>query len=268
VELRTLAIALLASLVLWNLPRGGVVLYPFKLLATWLHECSHGVAMIVTGAGLERVAIYADTSGLAYPAGSAQSAFGHALIAAAGYMGTPLWGALLLVIARTPARARAALLVLAALLAVTALTVLSTPFACASIGAIAAGLAAVALVVPGRWRLLVAHFVAAQACVNAVLDVRVLFRPIQVIDGIPVGTSDATNMARATFGTMDRWAVMFWAIAWLAWSLAIFYVALRIRTRGQQAAEERAGLAGDELEGDEPDADGGRAEAAPREHDA
>ena len=41
-ELRTLAIALLASLLLWNLPFGGVLLYPFKLLATWLHELSHG----------------------------------------------------------------------------------------------------------------------------------------------------------------------------------------------------------------------------------
>jgi hypothetical protein len=39
-ELRTLAFALLASLLLWNLPFGGVLLYPFKLLATWLHELS------------------------------------------------------------------------------------------------------------------------------------------------------------------------------------------------------------------------------------
>ncbi len=37
-ELRTLALALLASLLLWNLPFGGVLLYPFKLLATWLHD--------------------------------------------------------------------------------------------------------------------------------------------------------------------------------------------------------------------------------------
>jgi hypothetical protein len=49
VELRTLAVALLASLLLWNLPFGGVLLYPFKLLATWLHELSHGLAMMITG---------------------------------------------------------------------------------------------------------------------------------------------------------------------------------------------------------------------------
>ena len=42
---RALVIALLASLVLWNLPFGGLVLYPFKLFATWLHELSHGLSI-------------------------------------------------------------------------------------------------------------------------------------------------------------------------------------------------------------------------------
>jgi hypothetical protein len=65
-ELRTVAIALLASLLLWNLPFGGVLLYPFKLLATWLHEMSHGLVMLVTGNGLKQVVIYRDTSGLAH----------------------------------------------------------------------------------------------------------------------------------------------------------------------------------------------------------
>ena len=48
---RALAIALLASLVLWNLPFGGFLLYPFKLLATWMHELSHGI-VIRTGFGM------------------------------------------------------------------------------------------------------------------------------------------------------------------------------------------------------------------------
>jgi hypothetical protein len=36
-ELRGLALALLASLVLLQLPYGGMVLYPFKVLGTWMH---------------------------------------------------------------------------------------------------------------------------------------------------------------------------------------------------------------------------------------
>jgi hypothetical protein len=244
-ELRTLAIALLASLLLWNLPFGvgGVLIYPFKLLATWLHELSHGIAMILTGAGLDCVLIYRDTSGLAY-AKSSSGPTGAAIIAAAGYMGTPLWGALLLVVTPTGHAARRALLVLACLLAFTAMTVVAIAkhdaFGPWAIAAIAAGFAVAALVLPPRWRLATAHFVAAQACVNALLDIRVLFRPSQVVDGEVAGGSDAHTMAAATFGTSERWAVWTWAVIWLVWSIAVLYIALRVS--GSRASATAAPL--------------------------
>lgn len=230
-ELRTLAFALLASLLLWNLPFGGVLLYPFKLLATWLHELSHGLAMLLTGVGFDRVLIYRDTSGLAY--GSSEAGrLASAVIAAAGYMGTPLWGALLLVVSPDARWARRALLVLAALLVGTSLTVIDVPdgdrFGPWAIGAIGAACAAAALVMPGRLRLAMAHFIAAQSCVDALLDIRVLLRPSQVVGGKIAGASDAHNMAQATFGTTATWAVWTWAIVWLLWSLAVLYVALRV----------------------------------------
>jgi len=230
-ELRTLAFALLASLLLWNLPFGGVLLYPFKLLATWLHELSHGLAMILTGVGFDRVLIYRDTSGLAYGSGEAGRA-ASAVIAAAGYMGTPLWGAVLLVATPDVRWARRALLVLAGLLALTALTVIDAPegdpFGPWAIGAIAAACATAALVVPARLRLAIAHFIAAQSCVDSILDIRVLLRPAQIVGGKVAGASDAHNMAAATFGTTAHWAVWTWAILWLLWSLAVLYAALRL----------------------------------------
>ena len=229
-ELRTVAIALLASLLLWNLPFGGVLLYPFKLLATWLHEMSHGLVMLVTGNGLDRVVIYRDTSGLAHAteqAGPTALAF----IAAAGYMGTSLWGALLLVVTPTARAARTAMLVLAGLLSLSAILVIATPpddaFGLVAVGGMAAVVAACAVLLPGRWRVAVAHFIAAQACVNALLDIRVLFRPQQIVNGIPT-ESDAHSMARSTFGTTEPWALYFWAGLWLVWSLVVLYVALRV----------------------------------------
>jgi hypothetical protein len=230
-ELRTVAFALLASLLLWNLPFGGLLLYPFKLLATWLHEGSHGLAMVTCGIGFEHMHIYRDTSGLAY--GSSEAGrVGSALIAAAGYMGTPLWGAVLLVVTPNARLARWALLLLALLLVVTAATVIGMPygdpFGPWAVGAIGAACAAAALLAPGRWRLAIAHFVAAQSCVNAILDIRVLLRPSQVVGGRIAGASDAHNMAEATFGTTATWAVWTWAIVWLLWSLAVLYIALRL----------------------------------------
>ncbi|HET9624383.1 MAG TPA: M50 family metallopeptidase [Kofleriaceae bacterium] len=230
--MRTLAFALLASLLLWNLPQGGVLLYPFKLLATWLHELSHGLAMMITGAGFDHVLIYRDTSGLAY--GQAEAGqLGKAVIAAAGYMGTPLWGAVMLVVTPSARMARWALLGLAGLLVGTAATVIDSPdgdpFGPMAVAAIGIACCVAALVTPGRWRLAIAHFIAAQSCVNAILDIRVLFRPSQVVGGQVAGASDAHNMAMATFGTAAPWAVWTWAILWLLWSLGVLYLALRVR---------------------------------------
>jgi hypothetical protein len=244
-EMRTLAIALLVSLLLWNLPFGGVLLYPFKLLATWLHELSHGLAMIITGAGFDHIVIYRDTSGLAYAYTSVGS-FGTAIIAAAGYMGTPLWGAALLVVTPDASAARKALLVLAGLLVLTTILVIAPSPTGDTFGqwatpAIGTGIALCALVLPDRWRVLGAHFIAAQACVNALLDIRVLLRPSQVVDGKTAGMSDAHNMALHTFGTTETWAVWTWALIWLAWSLAVLYFALRISgSRATKRAERRA----------------------------
>ena len=234
VELRTLAVALLVSLLLWNLPSGGVLLYPFKLLATWLHELSHALAMVITGTGVDRVVIYRDTSGLAYPTGT-PGMVARPLIAAAGYMGTALWGAALLVVTPNGRAARIAMLALAGLLCTTAVLVVDAPdgdtFGPLATAGIGIASAAAAILLPARWRVAVAHFVAAQLCVNALLDIRVLFRPSQVVNGIFAGASDAHNMAGATFGTRDTWAVWFWAITWLAWSLLVLYLALRARRR-------------------------------------
>lgn len=241
-ELPTLAIALIASLILWNLPFGGVLLYPFKLLATWLHEVSHGIAMILTGAGFDRIVIYRDTSGLAY-AYTSVGPFGTAIIAAAGYMGTALWGALLLVVTPNARSARTALIALGSLLVITTLFVIAPApdgdrFGQYATPAIGAAFALVGIMLPARGRVFVAHFIAAQSCVNALLDIRVLLRPLQVVGGKNAGMSDAHNMALSTFGTTETWAVWTWAIIWLAWSLAVLFFALRLS--GSRASKREA----------------------------
>ena len=75
--------ALLASLLLWNLPYGAGVLYPFKLLSTWTHELAHAAMMTITGARFLRLEIFPDTSGQAFAA-SGITGFGGMVIAGAG----------------------------------------------------------------------------------------------------------------------------------------------------------------------------------------
>lgn len=233
-ELRTLAVALLASLLLWNLPFGGLLLYPFKLLATWIHELSHGLVMLITGTGFDRIVVYRDTSGLAYAATKA-GPIAAPVIAAAGYMGTPLWGAALLVVTPNARAARIALLVIAAMLVGSAILVVGDPdedmFGQLVVGGMGVGCAVAALALRPRWRVATAHFLAAQGCVNALLDIRVLFRPLQVVNGFEAAASDAHTMAATTFGTTATWAVWTWAVIWMLWSLIVLYVALRYSTR-------------------------------------
>ena len=256
-ELRTLAIALLASLLLWNLPFGGLLLYPFKLLATWLHELSHGIVMTFTGAGFDYVLIYRDTSGLAYSKTS-MAGWGLPFIAAAGYMGTPLWGALILLLTPTAERARIVLAVLGLLLVVSSFTVIAVDedaFGPWAIGVMGAAFIVASFAVPDRARRALAHFVAAQACINALLDIRVLLRPSQIVGGSTTASSDASNMALSTFGTTADWAVWTWAAIWLAWSLLVFYLALRFSgspasSRGEPDAPPTASLR-DESDRDE-----------------
>ena len=221
---RALVIALLLSLALWNLPFGGFVLYPFKLLATWLHELSHGMVMLVTGAGFDHMAIYRDASGLAF-AKSGTSPAGAAAIAAAGYMGTPVFGALFLIFGQSVRGTRRVLVGLAVFLAAPAIFYVSNDFGIVA-GLIGAGaFALLAVFASSNTAIFIANFIAAQSCINAVLDIRTLFRSnLSVNSGSHQITSDAMNMAQAT----NIGGATLWAGIWLAWSFAVFYVALRI----------------------------------------
>jgi hypothetical protein len=44
-------------------------------------------------------------------------------------------------------------------------------------------------------------------------------------------------MARNTLATDDTWAVWLWAGVWLAWSLALFFIALRRLLARERAAK-------------------------------
>jgi hypothetical protein len=231
---RALILALLSSLLLWNLPFGGLILYPFKLLATWLHEMSHGAVMLLSGAGFEHLKIFSDTSGIAQAQHSVGIA-GRAAIHSAGYMGTALFGAVLLVLGQTRPGARSILAALGAALGLSGVIWIANSYgqSVAFIGC--ASCIAISLVPSERFAILVTNFIAAQACINAVLDIRVLFRTDMVINGQIAGASDAHNMAKATFGS--HWL---WASVWLGWSCLCFFVALRIILKRHIALEDLA----------------------------
>ena len=227
---RNLLVALLACLLLWNLPYGWVALYPFKILSTWLHESSHALVMLLAGAGVARFDIYRDTSGLATPAGGV-TVLGQALVSSAGYMGTALFGATCLVVGQTARAARALLVTVGLLIGLTVLLWVRTRFAAGVLGGCAACLLVAGLLTRRQAAAFIVNFIAAQACVLAILDIRVLFAATVYVDGKPYAQSDASIVAGILGG--PRWL---WAALWLVWSLGLFYLALRSLRRRRSPA--------------------------------
>lgn len=89
-------------------PFGGVILYPFTLLATWVHEMGHGLVSLALGGSFESLEIFANASGLAHTR-HAKGAV-DALVCLGGLLAPPVVGAAILVTARGPRRAQAILL--------------------------------------------------------------------------------------------------------------------------------------------------------------
>ena len=85
--LLTLATAV-AVYVLWDTP----LVTPLKIFVVFLHEISHGLAAVFTGGSIERIELNANQGGVCWTRGGSRF-----LTASAGYLGSMLWGALLLV---------------------------------------------------------------------------------------------------------------------------------------------------------------------------
>lgn len=90
-NIKNLILAGIILFIISKLPFSSWIFYPFNLLATYLHESSHGIMAIITGGKLLEFTISSNTSGLAYTSGGIRF-----LISSAGYLGTTIWGALLL----------------------------------------------------------------------------------------------------------------------------------------------------------------------------
>lgn len=97
---RDLMIALAAGVIvfiLWNVPQlSQVVLYPFRLFVTYVHEAGHGSMALLTGGQFLGFEILPNGAGQATTAGGIR-----ALILPAGYLGAALFGGLLFYLANT-----------------------------------------------------------------------------------------------------------------------------------------------------------------------
>lgn len=89
------AVFFVALWLLWSSP----VVLPVKLFVVLLHELSHGLAAVLTGGSIQAIQVTAAEGGVCYCSG------GNAFVTlSAGYLGSFLWGVVLVALARRAAR--------------------------------------------------------------------------------------------------------------------------------------------------------------------
>jgi len=116
----TLTLVLAATVVtvlLMFVPYASILTYPLRLFATFIHETGHILGALLTFGDVKNMVVHLDTSGLTWTSGGSRF-----IIGSSGYLGTALFGALMVVMARSAKTAKWALGATGAvILAVTAL---------------------------------------------------------------------------------------------------------------------------------------------------
>ena len=213
-------VAATLSLGLSLTPWGKLLLYPFKLFTTWVHECGHALVTLMVGGSVSSIVIEPDTSGVTrslLPAGR----MARGLVASSGYLGASLVGCLLMAATRVEKWARAVVWTVGALMLLTLVVWMRNLFGFVVVLAWGAGLVALARKASGEASRFVLSLLAIQVALDSVYDIRVLFH----VDG---GHSDAETIA--ILFLLPAWL---WASAWmlvsvgmLAWTLWMTRVAV------------------------------------------
>ncbi len=208
----------------WDSP----VLWPLKLLVVMMHESGHALAALLVGGSVDRVSLGGDQSGQCLSL-LPPSIFGQIVVYSAGYVGSSIAGAVLLVLTlRYKVRrfvlgaAAAWLVVMAALYARDAFTLLF----CAGT-AVALGVGAKYL--PEGAVDVVNLFIAVFSGLYAVFDLR------DDLWSASRAQSDAAFLAQITYVPSIIWAVL-WTLA----SLAILGWAIWFSVRPLRAARANA----------------------------
>lgn len=205
---------------LWNIPVVGLLFYPFRLLTTFVHELSHGLAAILTGGAFERFVVHRDRGGLAHIRGGSRL-----VVASAGYLGPALLGGGLILLSATSVAVSSILLAMGVGLALLCLAFVRNLFGFVAGMLLALGLGLAGWYLPEQHAAVLFALLAMQLPLDAVNS---LFELMRHSLRPPRGgqPSDAQVMARVT-----RIPAVVWALLWLVLALGVVAVTVAVAYR-------------------------------------
>jgi len=215
--------AAIATTILWQVPGGDYILYPFTILATWFHEMGHGLMALLLGGQFQKLEIFNNGSGVAtYGIQRSLGPIGPAIVAAAGPMGPPIAGAALILASRSFRAASLSLKILGSFLLFSTLIWVRSWFGLVAIPLLGLIILGIALKAP-RWAQgFVIQFLGVQACISTYHQLDYLFS----YSAGSLGLSDTAQMQR--YLLLPYW---FWGGLMAIASLVILVQSLRIAYR-------------------------------------
>lgn len=193
------------------------LVYPLKLLVVFLHESSHGLMAILTGGTVLHMEVSPDEAGVCYTQGG-----NRFLTLSAGYLGSMLWGGLILNLATHSHHEREVSGVMGAVIVIVGVIFVRPVFSFGLIFACCAGVAlcAAGYHLPAKVNSYVLQVTGLTSCLYAVLDIRsdILERP-----GVQ---SDARMLEEETHIPTLIWGMLWISIAVSA-SISLVLVACK-----------------------------------------
>lgn len=237
----TLLAAAVISIILWFIPFAELLMYPFRIFVTFIHEGGHALAALLTGNSVHSLSVAMNASGETYTTQGGVVA--QMFVASAGYISSMAYGALLLVLIRKAIAARIVLAGSAAL--ILALTLIyglimpivswealgGIPFTLVAGVLLSIGLAVVAKFASARAATFCVSLLAVQCVLNALLDLKTVFFLSSPF--APTVPTDALNLANLT-GV----PALIWSVLWIAIAAGILWIAMRLYVVSRERATQ------------------------------
>lgn len=219
-----LIIAIIVVIVLQNIHTLRFLMYPFNLLATFIHEMSHGLTAATLGGDFKKLVINSDTSGYAlYGYNNTMGVFARATIASAGYMGTAIFGTIMLLFRKKDKFVKVFSILFGAFMILSLIIYIRSWVGLFFALPFSALLLFVGLKSNAEFNKFFYNFLASQIALNSLLDIKVLFSVGTKTGGVAGMASLQSDAAKVS--DLLIFPYWFWAGLWLLTSVLLFLFA-------------------------------------------